>query len=126
MVQLHVFTVFFRYGRWSVAIFPRLTLLVKPTASRARSALEETARHLGVGLSIIVTTLSPSLICVGGEIAEAWDLVEPILRETIAARALTDNAALTPVIRELASSKARLRGATVLVAAPLFAAPSIA
>jgi predicted NBD/HSP70 family sugar kinase len=93
---------------------------------KAVGALEETARYLGVGLSVIVNTLSPSLICVGGEIAEAWGMLEPIIRKTIAARALTDNAAITPVIPEMATSEARLRGATVLVAAPLFAAPSIA
>ena len=90
------------------------------------AALEETARYLGVGLSVIVNTLSPSLICVGGEIAEAWGMLEPIIRKSITARALTDNAAITPVIPEMATSEARLRGATVLVAAPLFAAPSIA
>ncbi len=92
----------------------------------AIEALETTARHLGVGLAVIINTLSPSLICVGGEIADAWDLLEPILRGIIAARALTDSAAVTPVIPELATSQARLRGATVLVAAPLFAAPSLA
>lgn len=93
---------------------------------RAVTALEETARHLGSGLAVIINTLSPSLICVGGEISEAWDMLEPIIRRTIVARALTDNAAVTPVIPEMATSEARLRGATVLVAAPLFAAPSIA
>ena len=93
---------------------------------KAICALEETARYLGVGLAVIVNTLSPSLICVGGEIAEAWGMLEPIIRKTIRERALTDNAAVTPVILEKATSKARLRGATVLVAAPLFAAPSIA
>jgi predicted NBD/HSP70 family sugar kinase len=94
--------------------------------ARARSAVHETAEHLGAGLSVIVNTLSPAQICVGGEIAEAWDEIEPILRRVISARALTDNAAATAVYPEESPSQARLRGATALVAAPRFAAPSIA
>ncbi|MEO8619491.1 MAG: ROK family transcriptional regulator [bacterium] len=93
---------------------------------RATKAIEETARHLGAGLAVIINTLSPAQICVGGEIIEAWEQIEPILRRIIRQRALTDNAAATPVYREKDASQARLRGATALVAAPRFAAPSIA
>jgi predicted NBD/HSP70 family sugar kinase len=89
-------------------------------------AIAETARHLGAGLAVIVNTLSPASICIGGEIVDAWDLVEPTLRQAIASRALTEDAAETPVIPESSPSQARLRGATALVAAPAFAAPSIA
>ena len=96
-------------------------------ATRARvAALEETARHLGGGLAVIVNTLNPAQIFVGGEITEAWDQVGPVIREVIAARALTSLAAETPLVPEPASSYPRLRGATALVAAPLFAAPQVA
>jgi N-acetylglucosamine repressor len=93
---------------------------------RATRAIEETARHLGAGLAVIINTLSPAQICVGGEIVEAWKDIEPIMRRIIKGRALTDAAATTPVFPEKAGSQARLRGATALVAAPRFAAPSIA
>lgn len=89
-------------------------------------AIEETARHLGAGLYVIIKTFSPAQICIGGEIIGAWDRVEPILIRIIRDRALTDNSAVTPVYREKDASQARLRGATALVAAPRFAAPSIA
>ncbi|MDB4889639.1 MAG: hypothetical protein JWL61_1494 [Gemmatimonadetes bacterium] len=94
--------------------------------ARARSAIDETARHLGAGLAVIINTLSPAQICVGGEITEAWVEIEPTIRGVIAARALTDIAAATPVFPEKTPSQARLRGATTLVAAPRFAAPKIA
>jgi N-acetylglucosamine repressor len=94
--------------------------------ARALAAIDETARHIGVGLAVIINTLSPAQICVGGEITEAWDFIEPTIRKVIAARALTDNAAATPVFPEKSPSQARLRGATTLVAAPRFAAPKIA
>jgi N-acetylglucosamine repressor len=93
---------------------------------RAVDALQETARHLGAGLSVIIKTLSPTQIVVGGEITEAWDQLEPTIRKVIAERALTDMAAATPLVAELASNYPRLRGGTALVSAPLFAAPRFA
>ena len=94
--------------------------------ARAERAIEETATHLGAGLAVIINTVSPAQIWIGGEIIGAWTLIEPILRRIIAQRALTDIAAATPVYRENDAGVARLRGATALVAAPRFAAPSIA
>jgi N-acetylglucosamine repressor len=93
---------------------------------RAVDALQETARHLGAGLAVIIKTLSPTQIVVGGEITEAWDQIEPTIRAVIGARSLTDLAAATPIVCELASTYPRLRGGTALVSAPLFAAPRIA
>jgi predicted NBD/HSP70 family sugar kinase len=93
---------------------------------KAISAIEATAHFLGTGIAVIVNTLSPGQICVGGEIIEAWDIIAPIIRKIVAERALTDSAAATPVVPEKAPSEARLRGATTLVAAPRYAAPKIA
>lgn len=92
---------------------------------RARDALLETGRYLGLGLSTIVNFLNPERIYVGGEITTAWDLVEPRIRSAVRQRALTAIAAETPIIPDRAQHP-RLRGATVLVTAPLFAVPRIA
>ena len=89
-------------------------------------SLSGSARHLGAGLSVIIKTLSPTQIFVGGEITEAWALLAPTIHRVIAERALTDMAAETPIVPELASVYPRLRGGTALVSAPLFAAPRIA
>lgn len=94
--------------------------------ARARGALEETAKYLGTGLAIIVNGLNPGRIFVGGEIAQAWDLVEPVIRHVVGERALTDDAALTPISPEPGTEYPRLRGATALVIAPMFAAPQVA
>ncbi|MFI5228668.1 MAG: ROK family protein [Gemmatimonadales bacterium] len=94
--------------------------------AKARSALEETARFLGRGLAVIVNTLNPAQIFVGGEITEAWDQLAPVMRSMIRERALTSLAASTPIVPDPASSYPRLRGATALVAAPIFAAPQVA
>jgi len=93
---------------------------------RAIHALDETARFLGHGIAMVINALNPAQVIVGGEITEAWDRLEPIIRAVIVERALTTASALTPIIAEPAGISPRLRGATALVAAPLFAAPQLA
>jgi predicted NBD/HSP70 family sugar kinase len=94
--------------------------------ARAGAALEETARHLGGGLAVIINTLNPAQIFVGGEITDAWDRVYPVIQQVIRERTLTSLAAATPLLPDPATNYPRLRGATALVAAPLFAAPQVA
>ena len=93
---------------------------------RAISAIDATARYLGAGLSMVIAALNPSQIFLGGEITEAWDRIEPIVRKVITERALTPAAAATPIYPDPPTSFPRLRGATALVTAPMFAAPRVA
>lgn len=93
---------------------------------RAGDALDATARYLGVGLAVMVNTLNPARIFVGGEITAAWDRMEPILRAAVRERALTAPAANTPIVPGRTGSYPRLRGGTALVVAPQFAIPHIA
>lgn len=106
--------------------FDELITRARTGDARAMDALKETGRYLGLGLSMIVNSLNPSRIVVGGEITAAWDLVADLVRDEVAGRALTSSAAATPIIPEQTSAYPRLRGATALVAAPLFAAPRVA
>lgn len=94
--------------------------------AHAKWAVQETGRYLGGGLAVIINTLNPAQIYVGGEITEAWDIILPAMQSVIHERALTTLSANTPIIPEQASSYPRLRGATALVAAPTFAAPQVA
>jgi predicted NBD/HSP70 family sugar kinase len=94
--------------------------------TRAIAALQTTARHLGAGLAVVINTLSPAQIYIGGEIAEVWDQLLPTIRAVITERVLTEGAAATPLMADAGTSYPRLRGGAALVAAPLFAAPRIA
>lgn len=94
--------------------------------AKAVNALSQTAHYLGIGLAMIINTLNPAQLFVGGEIADVWPQLEPSILSVIAARALTSEAAATPIIPEPASNLPRLRGATALVAAPTYAAPQVA
>jgi N-acetylglucosamine repressor len=119
-------------SRASYAELRESGLTVSDVISRARAgdaaalaALEAGGRFLGVGLAGIVNALNPARIIVGGELLAGWDLISATVRTAMTERTLTDGAAATPVIPELADEQTRLRGAAALVVAPVFAAPTI-
>ena len=55
---------------------------------KATAALEATARYLGLGLASLVNAVDPQRIYLSGEIIGAWDLIEPVVRQALAERAL--------------------------------------
>ena len=63
----------------------------------------------------------------GGEITDAWDLIEVHVREALRERALTSDLGRgQDTDRTGVSEHPRLRGAVALVTAPVFAAPKVA
>jgi N-acetylglucosamine repressor len=94
--------------------------------SKALTTLHSTGRYLGLGLASIINALDPSCIYIGGEITEAWDLIEAEVRSAIKERALTREIGATPIRTVPAIEHPRLRGAVALVTAPAFAAPKVA
>jgi predicted NBD/HSP70 family sugar kinase len=94
--------------------------------AKAVAALEATARYLGLGLASVTNALDPVRVYVGGEITQAWDLIEGTVRSALAERALTSAAADMDIRPVAASEYPRLQGAAALVAAPAFAAPVVA
>lgn len=93
---------------------------------KALAALHATARYLGLGLASVINALNPGFVVIGGEITEAWDLIEGIVRSALGERALTPAAAATDIRTVAASEHPRLQGAAALVIAPSFAAPVVA
>ncbi len=94
--------------------------------SRALTALHSTARYLGLGLASIINAIDPSCVYVGGEITEAWDLIESEVHDAIKERTLTKELGATVLRIVPAVENPRLRGAVALVTAPAFAAPKVA
>jgi N-acetylglucosamine repressor len=94
--------------------------------ARALAALHATARYLGLGLGSVINAFNPGFVVVGGEITEAWDLIDGIVRSALGERALTPAAAATEIRTVAASEHPRLQGAAALVIAPSFAAPVVA
>ncbi|HQU84553.1 MAG TPA: ROK family protein [Pyrinomonadaceae bacterium] len=94
--------------------------------SLALTALHSTARYLGLGLASIVNAIDPACIYIGGEITEAWDLIEHEVKSAIKERTLTKENGETPLRIVPAIEYPRLRGAVALIIAPAFAAPKVA
>jgi predicted NBD/HSP70 family sugar kinase len=93
---------------------------------KALAALHLTARYLGLGLASIINVVDPSQIYLGGEITEAWDLIEGPVRDAIKERVLIRDLGEIPIRIVPANEYPRLRGAVALVTAPAFAAPKVA
>jgi predicted NBD/HSP70 family sugar kinase len=94
--------------------------------AKALAAINSTARYLGLGLASIINALDPTRIFIGGEITTAWALIEPIVRNALRERTLTEFGGATEIHVVPAEEHPRLRGAVALVAAPAFAAPMVA
>ena len=94
--------------------------------AKATSALQATARYLGLGLAGIINVLDPARVYIGGEITAAWDMIGATVRAALAERTLTPAAASTPIRPVSSSEYPRLQGAAALVTAPAFAAPVVA
>jgi predicted NBD/HSP70 family sugar kinase len=88
--------------------------------------LNSTARYLGLGLATLINAIDPSFIDIGGEITEAWDLIELQVREAIEERTLTKGLGRTVIRIVPAAEHPRLRGAVALVTSTAFAAPKVA
>lgn len=105
---------------------PELINRARNGDDKARAAILETGRYLGMGLGNVINALNPSRIIVGGEITAAWDLIEGEVREAMVSRSFSSAAETMPIIPEQSTEYPRLRGATALVAVQSFAAPRVA
>ena len=103
-----------------------LIIRARGNDSKALTALQSTARYLGLGMASIINAVDPSRIYIGGEITEAWDLIEPHVRDAIRERTLTADLGKISIGIVPAMEYPRLRGAAALVTAPAFAAPKVA
>lgn len=103
-----------------------LITLAREGDSKALTALHSTGRYMGLGLASIINAIDPSVIYIGGEITEAWDLIEPLVHNAIKERVLTSGLGAIPIRIVPAVEYPRLRGAIALVTAPAFAAPKVA
>jgi len=80
---------------------------------RAGEVLENMAQYLGLGLSMLVNGLAPSVITIVGEVTRAWDRVGPIVHQVIEQRARTH--ARTRIVPTDDVLQPRLRGTVALV-----------
>jgi predicted NBD/HSP70 family sugar kinase len=94
--------------------------------ARAVETLRETGYYLGRGFAMIVKSIDPRRVYVGGEITLAWDLFESAVRDALREQALIREPGETEIRVVPLSEHPRLRGAAALVSTPAFAAPTVA
>jgi predicted NBD/HSP70 family sugar kinase len=94
--------------------------------AKARAAIQATGRYLGAGLVSVVNVFDPARVYIGGEITEAWDLIQADVRAGVSERALTPAAASMEILPVAAGEYPRLQGAAALFNASAFAAPVLA
>jgi predicted NBD/HSP70 family sugar kinase len=102
--------------------FDDLLALAQQGDSSAGKAIDRVAYFLGVGMASLVTTLTPQVILLAGEITRAWARLEPILRQTIAERSLERTAPRLVALED--NLHPRLRGTVALVMQKHFALPA--
>jgi predicted NBD/HSP70 family sugar kinase len=93
---------------------------------RAKETLRQTGYYLGRGFALLLKSIDPGRVYVGGEITAGWDLLEPGIRDALKEQALIDEAAEMEIRPVPLGEHPRLRGAAALVNAPAFAAPIVA
>ncbi len=91
----------------------------------AKTALTETARYLGIGISNLVVGFSPEAVIVGGAITRAWPLIEKALTEKIE-RSVRQGVPSARILRSTLKGDPALKGALSLVLASKFAGAAAA
>jgi predicted NBD/HSP70 family sugar kinase len=88
----------------------------------AQTALIETARYLGVGISNIIKGLSPEAVILGGEIARAWPLIAEELKRAVEEYSICRGLRSARIIPSTLGETPTLMGAVSLVLSSKFAA----
>jgi predicted NBD/HSP70 family sugar kinase len=91
----------------------------------AKTALTETARYLGIGISNLVVGFSPEAVIVGGAITRAWPLIEKDLTEKIE-RSVRRGVPSARILRSTLNGDPTLMGALSLVLTSKFAGAAAA
>ncbi len=93
---------------------------------RAVETLRVTGAYLARGFASIIKAIDPRRIYVGGEITTAWDLIAPVVRQTLREDTVLREGGETEILIVPLGEHPRLRGAAALVNTPAFAAPVVA
>ncbi|MEU9609782.1 ROK family transcriptional regulator [Streptomyces sp. NPDC048057] len=80
-----------------------------------RRVIADTGRHIGSGVAMLCNLLNPSLVVLGGEIADAGELVLAPVREAVSRYAIPSAAQRLSVVRGELGARAEVLGAVALV-----------
>ena len=90
--------------------------------ARAIKAIERMGHYLGIGLSMLISGMAPSIIVVIGEITRSWKRIEPIIKNILTER-LPGSPMVTRIVPAEDNLQPRLRGSMALILQKHFGAP---
>jgi predicted NBD/HSP70 family sugar kinase len=88
--------------------------LARRGQKRAREVLVAAAEKLAIGLRSLVHGLAPQVVVVGGEFAEAWFLIGPIITEHLKGNLIVPELASVRVIPAVVRTRPSLVGAVTM------------
>jgi predicted NBD/HSP70 family sugar kinase len=88
--------------------------------ARAKQAIQETGRYLGLGIANIIKAVDPEAIVIGGSYRRVWDLVYPAIMEIVTARAFFGRPRNTAILPSSLRSSPPVLGAAALAIRKMF------
>ncbi|MCA1634489.1 MAG: ROK family protein, partial [Acidobacteria bacterium] len=107
-------------GRGEGVRFVQLVDAALDGEKAAQSALKETGRYLGIGISNIIKGLSPEAVIVGGEIARSWPFIGAELKKAVEEYSICRGLRSARIIPSTLGGTPRLMGALSLVLSSKF------
>ena len=104
--------------------FGKLIDLALTSDGAARTALQETAYFLGIGIANLIRGLAPQAVIVGGPIVRAWPVISTDIRTTVEAT-ICRGLPTTRIIASTLGPEPTLMGALSLVLASKFASVTV-
>ena len=105
--------------------FAKMVDLALKGERSARTALRETARYLGIGISNLIQGLAPQAVIVAGPIAKAWPVISDELKASVDV-SICRGFPSTRIMGSTLGAQPTLMGAISLVLASKFASKTIA
>ncbi len=102
--------------------FDDILYLSEQGDAKAIKTIERMGRYLGIGLSMLISGMAPSMIVVIGEVTRSWKRIEPIIKNILNAR-LPGSPMVTRIVPAEDSLQPRLRGSMALILQKHFGAP---
>ncbi len=90
--------------------------------AKAVETIERMGHYLGVGLSMLISGMAPSMIVLIGEITRAWKRIEPIIKDVLRKR-VQPSSLKTRIVPSEDNLQPRLRGSMALILQKHFGAP---
>lgn len=102
--------------------FDDILHLAEQSDAKAVETIEKMGHYLGVGLSMLIGGMAPSMIVLIGEITRSWERVEPIIKDVLSRR-LQASSVSTRIVPAQDNLQPRLRGSVALILQKHFGAP---